>query len=178
MWFQSKYTFPNILPQGVAWSRLGWLEKVKWRQLYSGWCLLSQNLQITLFFVSKARNILKILTSKKKSFTSVSRHVLTWAPTHMQVQFAANVIVGLLCLTRPTSSCLWWQYYTNGHKSPLLRRGCGETTPPRPNAILKPCRILWGSLSPPCLGGERAGDNWRLTGTFNKCTERRNRKTC
>lgn len=71
-------------------------------------------------------------------------------------------------------------------ESPLLTGGWSETA----------CACVWicvcscvhgpspapqvslGFLVTLCLGGERAGDNWTLPGTFNKCIERRNRKTC
>jgi len=39
-------------------------------------------------------------------------------------------------------------------------------------------RVSPGFLVTLCLGGERAGDNGTLPGTFNKCIEWRNRKTC
>lgn len=40
----------------------------------------------------------------------------------------------------------------------ITQEGLQRNSPP-PHAILEPCSILWGSLSPLCLGGERAGDN-------------------
>lgn len=70
-------------------------------------------------------------------------------------------------------------------KSPLLRGEWKETV-----YVCVFMHLFWCAWPRPgpagfsgvfvtrCLRGERAGDNWTLSGTFNKCIERRNRKTC
>lgn len=108
---------------------------------------------------------------------------------YMRVQFSVLIVIQewncIAWVALELLSCLL-TVLNKWSESPLLRGGWSETV----------CACVWisvcsgvrgpslalqvslGFLVTLCLGGERAGDNWTLPGTFNKCIERRNRKTC
>lgn len=151
--FQSKFGFPNVLPQDVAWSGLGRSENVDTGKLCCGSCL--QKPQI------------RMLSERSSFLTSVSAPV--------QNSFNPHMCPELLQPPHPKLSSLLTLFIS----PPLLRRSWSETVrAPSSLPSLSPAGFSGGSLSPPHVSEVRGRVIIERSLVLNKCTERRNRKTC
>lgn len=177
-WFQSKYSLPNLLPQGCSpkanwkiWNRckketfVGLVVKPCWMKAFSVAC---RRHFFCLFFGYEHLNM----------YRPENKH---WCVFH------THSIVGLHCLNTPPALVLFVDSIKQMVRKPITQGGmkwnamcmCVDIMCVRcvrgPSLALQ---VSLGFLVTLCLGGESAGDNWTLPGTFNKCIERRNRKTC
>ena len=101
--------------------------------------------------------------------------------------FHTHSIVGLHCLNTPPALVLFVDSIKQMVRKPITQGGMKWNAMCMCVDIMCVCcvrgpslalQVSLGFLVTLCLGGESAGDNWTLPGTFNKCIERRNRKTC